>query len=163
MILQKIGIDIKLVKSFGIFIILGVIGGTFLAVNLRTSDFILFFSILAFIVGLLTAENTRQSLFEIINNWSKNDRIALIDSANDISFENIGPEGKSIGEWLEILSGLALQGLDERSSFLNIKNERKLLESTLSEFLNDGPNTLSIQKRFDGSGLSLNSFLLDLT
>ena len=45
-------VDIKLVKSFGIFIILGVIGGTFLAVNLRTSDFILFFSIMAFIVGL---------------------------------------------------------------------------------------------------------------
>ena len=62
--------------------------------------------------GLLTAENTRQSLFEIINNWSKNDRIVLIDSANDISFENIGPEGKSIGQCLEILSGLALQWLD---------------------------------------------------
>ena len=45
-------VDVKLVKSFGIFIVLGVIGGTFLAVNLRTSDFILFFSIMAFIVGL---------------------------------------------------------------------------------------------------------------
>ena len=45
-------VDINLVKSFGIFIFIGVIGGTFLAVNLRTSDFILFFSIMAFIVGL---------------------------------------------------------------------------------------------------------------
>ncbi len=45
-------IDVNLVKSFGIFIVLGVIGGTFLAINLRTSDFILFFSIMAFIVGL---------------------------------------------------------------------------------------------------------------
>ena len=45
-------VDLNLVKSFGIFIVLGVIGGTFLAVNLRTSDFILFFSIMAFIVGL---------------------------------------------------------------------------------------------------------------
>ena len=45
-------VDINLVKSFGIFIVLGVIVGTFLAVNLRTSDFILFFSIMAFIVGL---------------------------------------------------------------------------------------------------------------
>ena len=45
-------VDINLVKSFGIFIVLGVIGGTFLAVNLRTSDFILFFSVMAFIVGL---------------------------------------------------------------------------------------------------------------
>ena len=45
-------VDINLVKSFGIFIVIGVIGGTFLAVNLKTSDFILFFSIMAFIVGL---------------------------------------------------------------------------------------------------------------
>ena len=45
-------VDVNLVKSFGIFIVLGVVGGTFLAINLRTSDFILFFSIMAFIVGL---------------------------------------------------------------------------------------------------------------
>ena len=45
-------VDFKLVKSFGIFILLGVIAGTFLAVNLKTPAFILFFSIMAFIVGL---------------------------------------------------------------------------------------------------------------
>ena len=45
-------VDTNLVKSFGIFIVIGVIGGTFFAVNLRTSDFVLFFSIMAFIVGL---------------------------------------------------------------------------------------------------------------
>ncbi len=45
-------VDFKLVKSFGIFIVLGVIGGTFLAVNLKTPSFVLFFSVMAFIVGL---------------------------------------------------------------------------------------------------------------
>ena len=45
-------VDFKLVKSFGVFIVLGVIGGTFLAVNLKTPTFVLFFSIMAFIVGL---------------------------------------------------------------------------------------------------------------
>ena len=45
-------VDFKLVKSFGVFILLGVIGGTFLAVNLKTPTFVLFFSIMAFIVGL---------------------------------------------------------------------------------------------------------------
>ena len=45
-------VDFKLIKSFGIFILLGVIGGTFLAVNLKTPAFVLFFSIMAFIVGL---------------------------------------------------------------------------------------------------------------
>ena len=45
-------VDFKMVKSFGIYIILGVITGTFLAVNLKTPALVLFFSIFAFIVGL---------------------------------------------------------------------------------------------------------------
>ena len=45
-------VDFKMVKSFGIFILLGVISGTFLAVNLKTPALVLFFSIFAFIVGL---------------------------------------------------------------------------------------------------------------
>ncbi len=45
-------VDFKLVKSFGIFILLGVIAGTFLAVNLKTAALVLFFSVFAFIVGL---------------------------------------------------------------------------------------------------------------
>jgi uncharacterized membrane protein YfcA len=45
-------VDFKMVKSFGIFILLGVIAGTFLAVNLKTPTLILFFSIFAFMVGL---------------------------------------------------------------------------------------------------------------
>ncbi len=45
-------VDFKMVKSFGIFILFGVVGGTFLAVNLKTPALILFFSIFAFIVGL---------------------------------------------------------------------------------------------------------------
>ena len=117
----------------------------------------------AFIVGLLTAENTRHTLFEIINNWSKKDREKLISTAYNLSFKNIGPQGKSVGEWLEILSDLSLKGLDERSSFFKIKNERKLLESTLTNLLKNGPNTIQLQKQFVESGLSFNSFLLDLT
>ena len=45
-------VDFKMVKSFGIFILFGVIAGTFLAVNLKTPALVLFFSIFAFIVGL---------------------------------------------------------------------------------------------------------------
>ena len=39
-------VDFKMVKSFGIFIVFGVIAGTFLVVNLNTPTLILFFSIL---------------------------------------------------------------------------------------------------------------------
>ena len=111
----------------------------------------------------MTAKNTRHTLFEIINNWSKKDREKLISTAYNLSFKNIGPQGKSVGEWLEILSDLSLKGLDERSSFFKIKNERKLLESTLTNLLKNGPNTIQLQKQFVESGLSFNSFLLDLT
>ncbi len=45
-------VDFKMVKSFGIFILFGVIVGTFLAVNLKTPTLVLFFSIFAFMVGL---------------------------------------------------------------------------------------------------------------
>ena len=45
-------VDFKMVKSFGIFILFGVIAGTFLAVNLKTAALVLFFSIFAFVVGL---------------------------------------------------------------------------------------------------------------
>jgi len=45
-------VDFKMVKSFGIFILIGVVAGTFLAVNLKTPSLVLFFSIFAFMVGL---------------------------------------------------------------------------------------------------------------
>ena len=45
-------VDFKMVRSFGIFILAGVIGGTFLAVNLKTPTLVLFFSIFALMVGL---------------------------------------------------------------------------------------------------------------
>ena len=45
-------VDFKMVKSFGSFILLGVILGTFLAVNLKTPALVLFFSLFAFMVGL---------------------------------------------------------------------------------------------------------------
>ncbi len=45
-------VDFKMVKSFGVFILCGVIAGTFLAVNLKTPALVLFFSIFAFMVGL---------------------------------------------------------------------------------------------------------------
>ena len=45
-------VDFKMVKSFGIFILCGVIAGTFLAVNLKTPALVIFFSVFAFMVGL---------------------------------------------------------------------------------------------------------------
>jgi uncharacterized protein len=45
-------VDFKMVKSFGVLILIGVFFGTFLAVNLKTPSLVLFFSIFALTVGL---------------------------------------------------------------------------------------------------------------
>ena len=74
-------VDFKLIKSFGIFILFGVIGGTFLAVNLKTPAFVLFFSIMAFIVGLFFVFFREQLL--------KNPKM-ISDSAKNISGVIIG-------------------------------------------------------------------------
>ena len=44
-------VDFNMVKSFGVFILIGVISGTLLAVNIKTPTLILFFSIFALMVG----------------------------------------------------------------------------------------------------------------
>ena len=69
-------VDFKMVKSFGIYILIGVILGTFLAVNLKTPMLVLFFSIFAFMVGLFfiflrekLVENPKK-ISEIIKNIS---------------------------------------------------------------------------------------------
>ncbi len=45
-------VDFKMVKSFGLFIVFGVLLGTFLAVNLKTPALVLFFAIFSLFVGL---------------------------------------------------------------------------------------------------------------
>ena len=45
-------VDFKMVKTFGLLIVLGVLAGTFLAVNLKTPTLVLFFAIFSFFVGL---------------------------------------------------------------------------------------------------------------
>ena len=45
-------VDFKMVKSFGVFILIGVVAGTFLAVNLKTSALVLFFAFFSCFVGL---------------------------------------------------------------------------------------------------------------
>ena len=44
-------VDFKMVKTFGILIVLGVLAGTFLAVNLKTPALVLFFAIFSCFVG----------------------------------------------------------------------------------------------------------------
>lgn len=117
----------------------------------------------AFMAGLLTNNSSREILLEMINNWSQQDIINLNETAKDLSFSNIGPEGKSIGHWLEKLAELSIKGLDSRSLDFGIENERPLLESYLNDILNNGSQTVQIQKKFKKSNLSLNNFISNYT
>ena len=45
-------VDFKMVKTFGLLIVLGVLAGTFLAVKLKTPALVLFFAFFSFCVGL---------------------------------------------------------------------------------------------------------------
>ena len=71
----------------------------------------------AFLLGLLTAPSTRKDVFEIVKQWTDLERKQLDQTAKDISFENIGPDNTTVGDWLSTLGGLSLRGLDERSAF----------------------------------------------
>ena len=115
----------------------------------------------AFIVGLLTDRKNRKTLLKMISEWTALDYNKLSETANELSFSAKGPGDKKIGDWLSFLSSLSLEGLDRRSTFFNIKNERPLLEPLLNDILMNGPITLQVQKKYIKSGLPLDSFLFE--
>ena len=115
----------------------------------------------AFLMGLLTAPNIRERGIQIISNWSQKERKGLIRSAHDLSFNQLGPEKKSIGSWLECFSELALKGLDERAKIFQIQNERPLVQLFLKNVLKEGPKTIQIQNEYKKTDLSVRSFLKD--
>jgi len=115
----------------------------------------------AFLAGLLTAPNTRDKALDIVSKWSEKDRKQLIQSAYDLSYNQMGPANKSIGDWLEFWADLALQGLDERDKIFGIRNERSFVESFLKNVLLLGPKTIQTQNAFKESGVSIHNFLRD--
>ena len=61
-------VDFNIVKSYGIFVILGVVIGTIFAASLKTKSLVLFFSITIFFLGiylLLLKEKKKKTLIKI--------------------------------------------------------------------------------------------------
>jgi glutamate--cysteine ligase len=115
----------------------------------------------AFLAGLLTGVKVRSNLLKTVSRWSPKERKNLIGIGNDLSFTHIGPENKTVGEWLEFLSSLALNGLDEREKLFEIKNERPLVQPFLEDVLSNGPKSIQMQIAFRKEGGSLKAFLKD--
>lgn len=112
----------------------------------------------AFWCGLLTAEKTRDKLFERVQEWSNTERMSLVKSSEKLDLNNPGPEGKSLSQWLSIISDYAIQGLNERATFFDIKPEREYLEPFLEQALAE-LWTLKVQRNFKKSGQSIKGFL----
>ena len=69
-------VDFSIIKSYGIFVILGVVSGTILAANLETKSLVLFFSIIVYLLGFYLIFLKEKS--EIIKiNFSLMQRIVL--------------------------------------------------------------------------------------
>ena len=113
----------------------------------------------AFLAGLLTAPKTRAVAVDVISRWSYDDRKKLIKTAHNLLLNQLGPENKSIGDWLEFWSELSLKGLNEREKIFGIKNERPLVQSFLEDVLARGPKTIQTQNMFQKTDASLHDFL----
>ena len=113
----------------------------------------------AFLTGLLTAPKTRAAGIDAISRWSHDDRKKLVETAHNLSFNQLGPEKKLIGDWLEFWAELALKGLNERKKIFGIKNEGPLVQSFLEDVLARGPKTIQTQNMFQKTDASLHDFL----
>ena len=104
----------------------------------------------AFAIGLLTAQKTRDILLNEIISWSDKDRERLYRSAKELSFDNLGPKGKSI-DLVEFLSQLALMVWMKGADYFEIQNERPFLESELNHILSRGTATNRIIDEYNKS------------
>ena len=111
----------------------------------------------AFAIGLLTAQRTRDILLNEIISWSDKDRERLSRSANELSFDNLGPKGKSIGFWLEFCLSLHWMVLMKGPIILKYKM-KGLFESELNHILSHGTATNRIIDEYNKSGQSLKAF-----
>jgi len=60
-------VDFNIIKSYGLFVISGVISGTILAANLETKSLVLFFSIIVYLLGFYLLFLKEKSEINIIN------------------------------------------------------------------------------------------------
>ena len=117
------------------------------------------FAPVAFWVGLLTDDDIRNNLLEIFHSWSDADRKIAIRNADYLDLERIGPQNKSMFDWINYFSDLALNGLYRRSNLLSIKAETDLLIPYLELFQNKGMPGEFLQHNYLNSKKPLIDFL----
>ena len=113
----------------------------------------------AFWVGLLTVDTIRDQLMKIFSRWSVDERKIANANACILNLSNIGPAGKNMMEWINIFSGLALDGLKIRSESMHIDNEQDLLTPYLNIINVRGIPAIFMQDEFYNNQKQLIEFL----
>ncbi len=113
----------------------------------------------AFWTGLLLEDKTQNEIFNVVKKWTIEDRKKLNLSAYKLDLEQVGPDNKSIGEWIEGISDLALKGLGRRSKKYCIENEQSFLKKYMDIFNKMGIIALNAQKEMEKSGKTVRDFI----
>ena len=113
----------------------------------------------AFWVGLLTVDSIRDQLMEIFSRWSQDERKIANANACTLNLSNIGPSGKSMIEWINLFSVLAIDGLKIRSDTLHIDNEQDLFNSYFKMIKERGIPAIFMQDDFHNNQKPLFEFL----
>lgn len=117
----------------------------------------------AFWIALLEKGKIRETLLETFTGWSDNERIAMNQVALSLDIKKDGPMKKSILKWLEWLTELVFDGLENRAVRLNIPSEKSYFEPFINNVLSNGILTLQIQENFAKQNKTVKDFVLKET
>jgi glutamate--cysteine ligase len=118
------------------------------------------FAPVAFWAGLLLENETQNGIFNIVKTWTLEDRKKLNLSAYKLDLSQDGPQNKAIGEWINIICELSVQGLTKRSEKYKIENEKIFLEEYLNIVSERGIPSLHSHKAHKKSGKTVKEFIL---
>lgn len=111
----------------------------------------------AFWIGLLLENDTQKEIFNIVGKWTSEERKKLNLGAYKLDLTQEGPNNKSIGEWINIICKMSLQGLSRRSKRYNA--EEPFLERYLAIFNERGIPALHTQKIYAKSRKTVKEFI----
>ncbi len=105
----------------------------------------------AFWLGLTSDRQIRENIFDMIINWTPAQRKSLNEAAKSLNAFYKTEDNMSFYELIERTVDMALTGLDNRSKFLKIPNERQYFEKYLENISLHGLPSIRRQK---SSGLT---------
>lgn len=114
----------------------------------------------AYWTGLMEKGKIRESLLETLSSWTIKERTAMNLKALSIDIKQDGPKQKSILQWLEWFAELALEGLENRASRLNIPSEKRYIEPFTNDIFSKGIFSLQVQEDFAKQSKSVKDFIL---